>query len=315
MASFIVRRLLQTLVVIFLVTLLTFMLLQLVPGDPAITMLGGQGTPEQIIALRQQLWLDKPVVVQYWHWLTNALHGDLGQSIWFSNTPVTEVIFSRLPYTLYLSGIALILSPIIGIFLGAFGAIRRGKFIDPFISLFANIGVAMPVFWLGALGIYFLAFKAHLLAIQGFTWPTVDLVKSIKQTVMPVICLAVPAVAVIARQTRSSVLEVIRQDYVRTAMAKGLRERRVVWRHVLKNAMIPVVTLLGLEVRVLFGGAVLVETVFNINGMGRLMVSSCFAKDFPVLQGAVLIIALGISIANLLVDISYGWLDPRIKYE
>lgn len=291
------------------------MLLQLVPGDPVITMLQGQGTPEQILALRQQLWLDKPVVVQYLHWITNAFRGDLGQSIQFSNTSVTSVIFSRLPYTLYLSAIALILSPIFGIVLGAIGAIRRGKIIDPFISLFANIGVAIPVFWLAILGIYFLAFKLHWLAIQGFTWPTEDFGKSIKQTVMPVICLAIPAVAMMARQTRSSVLEVIRQDYIRTAMSKGLRERRVVWRHVLKNAMIPVVTLLGLEVRVLFGGAVLVETVFNINGMGRLMVSSCFAKDFPVLQGAVLIFGLGICLANLLVDVSYGWLDPRIKYE
>lgn len=314
MVAYIARRLIQTLVVIFLVTLLTFMLLQLVPGDPVITMLGGQGTPEQITALRQELWLDRPIVVQYWHWLSSAVQGNLGRSIQF-NDPVTSVIFSRLPYTLYLSAIALIISPIIGILLGAIGAIRRGKFIDPFISLLANIGVAIPVFWLAILGIYFLSFKVHLFAIQGFTWPTVDLVKSIKQTVMPVICLAIPAVAVMARQTRSSVLEVIRQDYVRTAMAKGLTERRVVMRHVLKNAMIPVVTLLGLEVRVLFGGAVLVETVFNINGMGRLMVSSCFAKDFPVLQGAVLIIALGIGVANLLVDISYGWLDPRIKYE
>jgi peptide/nickel transport system permease protein len=157
--------------------------------------------------------------------------------------------------------------------------------------------------------------KLHWLAIQGFTFPTEGVVRSIKQTVMPVICLSIPAVAVMARQTRSSVLEVIRQDYVRTAMAKGLRERRVVLRHILKNAMIPVVTLLGLEVRVLFGGAVVVEKVFNINGMGRMMVDAGFGKDFPVLQGGVLVIGLAICIANLIVDLSYGWIDPRIKYE
>ncbi len=314
MAAFIIRRLLQTVVVVFLVTLITFMLLQLVPGDPVVAMLGGQATQEQIVALQKELWLDRPVVVQYVHWLTNALHGDLGRSIML-NDRVTTIIFQRLPYTLYLSSIAFIISPIIGIFLGAWGAIRRGKFVDPFISLFANIGIAVPIFWLAILGAYFLGFKLHWLGIQGFVWPTEDLVRSIKLTVMPVICLAIPAVAVMARQTRSSVLEVVRQDYVRTAMSKGLTERTVVFRHVLKNALIPVVTLLGLQVRVLFGGSVLVEQVFNINGMGRLLVSAGFGKDFPVLQAEVLIIGLAVSITNLLVDISYGWLDPRIKYE
>jgi peptide/nickel transport system permease protein len=314
LAAFIIRRLLQTIVVIFLVTLFTFLLLQLVPGDPVVAMLGGEASPEQIKAIQQELWLDKPVLVQYWHWLSNAVRGDLGRSI-LQNDFVSKIIFERLPYTLYLSLIAFIISPIIGIFFGAVSAIKRGSFIDPIISLLANTGVAIPIFWLGILGVYFLGFKLHWLAIQGFTWPTEDFVKSIKQTVMPVICLAVPAIAVLARQTRSSVLEVIRQDYIRTAMSKGIRERQVVLRHVLKNALIPVVTILGLQVRVLFGGAILVEQVFNINGMGRLMVTAGFGKDFPVLQGGVLIIALAVCLANLLVDLSYGWLDPRIKYE
>jgi peptide/nickel transport system permease protein len=299
LAAFIIRRLIQTVIVIFLVSLITFMLLQMVPGDPVIAMLGGESSPEQIEALRKELWLDRPVIVQYVHWLTNALKGDLGQSI-ILDYSVSTIISERLPYTLYLSALAFVISPIIGIFLGAIGAIRRGSFLDPFISLFANTGVAIPIFWL---------------AIQGFTWPTDDLVRSIKTTIMPVICMAVPAVAVMARQTRSSVLEVIRQDYVRTAMAKGLTERRVVLKHVLKNALIPVVTLLGLQVRTLVGGAVLVETVFNINGMGRLIVSAGFGKDFPVLQATVLISALAVCLANLVVDVSYGWLDPRIKYE
>jgi peptide/nickel transport system permease protein len=314
LAAFIIRRLIQTVIVIFLVSLITFMLLQMVPGDPVIAMLGGESSPEQIEALRKELWLDRPVIVQYVHWLTNALKGDLGQSI-ILDYSVSTIISERLPYTLYLSALAFVISPIIGIFLGAIGAIRRGSFLDPFISLFANTGVAIPIFWLAILGSYFFGFKLHWLAIQGFTWPTDDLVRSIKTTIMPVICMAVPAVAVMARQTRSSVLEVIRQDYVRTAMAKGLTERRVVLKHVLKNALIPVVTLLGLQVRTLVGGAVLVETVFNINGMGRLIVSAGFGKDFPVLQATVLISALAVCLANLVVDVSYGWLDPRIKYE
>ena len=313
MASFIIRRLIQTIIVVFLVTLLTFLLLQLVPGDPVVAMLGGEATQEQIVALRQEMWLDRPVVVQYIHWFSNAFHGDLGRSIML-NDKVTRLITERFPVTLYLSLLAFILSPILGILLGVLGAIRRGSFIDPFISLFANTGIAIPIFWLAILGVYFLGFKLHWLAIQGFTWPTDDLVKSIKQTVMPVFCLSVPAVALLARQTRSSVLEVVRQDYIRTAMAKGLTERDIVLKHVLKNAFIPVVTLLGLQVRVLFGGAILVEQVFNISGMGRLLVGAAFGKDFPVLQGGVLLIALAVCLANLVVDLSYRWLDPRIKY-
>jgi peptide/nickel transport system permease protein len=316
LVSFVIRRLIQTVIVIVLVTFITFMLLQLVPGDPVRAMLGLESSPEQIEVLRHQLWLDRPVLVQYWHWISNAVRGDLGSSISISsNEKVVDIIGQRLPITLYVSLWAFLLSPILGVALGAWGAIRRGKFIDPFISIFANIGVAIPIFWLAILGAWLFGFKLHWLAIQGFTFPTDDLVKSIKQTVLPVICLSIPAVAMMARQARSSVLEVIRQEYVRTAMAKGLRERRVVMRHVLKNAMIPVVTLLGLEVRILFGGAVVVEQVFNINGMGRMMVNAGFGKDFPVLQGGVLVIGLAISLANLIVDLSYGWLDPRIKYE
>jgi peptide/nickel transport system permease protein len=311
--SFIIRRLIQTAIVVFLVSLLAFLILKLIPGDPVAAMLGGEATQEKIVELQKQLWLDRPVVVQYLHWLGNAVHGDFGRSI-AMNQKVTELIAERLPVTLYLSLISFILSPLLGISLGVWGAIKRGRFIDPFISLFANIGVAVPIFWLAILGIYFLGFKAHLLAIQGFTWPTVDFVKSIQQTVMPVVCLSVPALALLARQTRSSVLEVVRQDYVRTAMAKGLKQHVVVLRHVLKNALIPVITLLGLQVRVLFGGAILVEQVFNISGMGRLVVGAALNKDFLVLQGGVLVIALAVCLANLLVDISYSWLDPRIKY-
>jgi peptide/nickel transport system permease protein len=316
LVAFITRRLIQTAVVIFLVTFITFMLIQLVPGDPVVAMLGLEASQEQIIALRHQLWLDRPVMVQYYHWISNTVHGDLGSSISSSsNQSVVDIIGQRLPVTLYVSVWAFILSPIVGVALGAWGAIRRGKFIDPFISLFANIGVAIPIFWLAILGAYAFGLKLHWLAIQGFTFPAEGVVRSIKQTIMPVFCLSVPAVAILARQTRSSVLEVIRQDYVRTAMAKGLRERRVVMRHILKNAMIPVVTLLGMEVRILTGAGVVVEKVFNINGIGRMMVDAGFGKDFPVLQGGVLVIGLIVCLANLLVDLSYGWLDPRIKYE
>lgn len=314
LVSFIIRRCLQTILVIFLVSIVSYLILQLIPGDPVVAMLGGQASQEQIVALRHQLWLDRPLPVQYIHWLDDAIHGDFGKSI-ATYDPVTSIIAQRLPVTIYLSFLALIISTLFGISLGILSAVRRGTFIDPFINILANIGVAIPVFWLGILGAYFLGLKLHWLAIQGFTWPTDDLGLSLKRTVMPVICLAVSPMAILARQTRSSVLEVIHQDYIRTAMSKGLKERVVVLRHVLKNALIPVVTLLGLQVRVLFGGSVLVEQVFNINGMGRTLVTAAFGKDFPVLQAGVLLIAVLVSVANLLVDLSYSWLDPRIRYE
>jgi peptide/nickel transport system permease protein len=217
--------------------------------------------------------------------------------------------------TLYLAGIALVLSAILGISMGILSAIRRGSFLDNVLSLFANVGIATPVFWLGLLGIYVFAYRLGWLPIQGFTWPTVDLGKSLAQSVMPIVCLSLPSIAMLARQTRSSMLEVIQQDYIRTAKAKGLREGAVTSRHALKNALIPVVTLMGILVRLLIGGSVLVETVFNIPGMGRLLVNSAINKDFIVVQAGVLLISAITCLANLAVDISYGWLDPRTRYE
>jgi peptide/nickel transport system permease protein len=277
-------------------------------------MLGGEASQEQINDLRKELWLDRPVIVQYFHWLNNALHGDLGRSIML-NSKITTLFAERFPITLYLSMISFVFSSILGITFGILSATKRGTFIDPIITLSANIGIAIPLFWLGVLGVYLLGFKLHIIAIQGFTWPTEDFVRSVKQTIMPVICLSVPPIALLARQTRSSVLEIINQDYIRTAMAKGLSNRIVVARHVLKNALIPIVTLMGLQARILFGGTVLIEQVFNISGMGRLIVGAAFGKDFPVLQAGVLLIALAVCLTNLIVDISYSWIDPRIKYQ
>jgi len=314
LVNFIIRRSLQALVVVFLVTIVSFLIIQLVPGDPVAAMLSGNVTQERIVEVRHQLWLDRPVLVQYVHWLGNALHGDMGTSI-LTDEKVSSIIAKRLPITVYLSFIALIFSTLFGILMGVLSAVRRGTFLDPVINVLANIGVAIPVFWLGILGAYFFGLKLHWLSIQGFTWPTDDFVLSIKRTIMPIFCLAVPSMATIARQTRSSVLEVIHQDYIRTAMSKGLGERVIILRHVLKNSLIPVVTLLGLQVRVLFGGSVLVEQVFNINGMGRTLVGAAFGKDFPILQAGVLLLASITCVANLLVEISYCWFDPRIRYQ
>jgi peptide/nickel transport system permease protein len=314
LVAFIVRRLIQTVVVLFIVSLLSFLLLHLIPGDPVVAMLGIDATPAQVAQLRHELSLDKSITLQYFDWIWGVFHGDLGKSIIFRED-VIKLIEQRLPITAYLSFLALVISTVIGIWAGVISAVRRGGFLDSMISLFANMGIAVPTFWLGILGIYVLGLKLDLLPIQGFTWPTQDFWKSMGQVIMPVFCLSVPGVAVLARQTRSSMLEVIRQDYIRTAISKGLRERIVIYKHALKNALIPVVTLLGMQVRLLVGGAVLTETVFNIPGMGRLLVRASFDKDFLIVQGCTLFIGIAVCLSNLLVDLSYGWIDPRIRYE
>ena len=314
MAAYIVRRLASSIIVLFIVTFIAFMLIQLVPADPVITMLGTRATEEAITKLRAEYWLDRPLHVQYLHWLGNVIRGDFGTSVIYRED-VTELMTTRLPVTLYLSALALALSVLLGIPAGIISAVRRGGVLDQAITTFANLGVATPVFWLGILGIYFFGLELRWLPTFGYTSPSVDFLASLKHAAMPVACLAVEPLAIVARQTRSSMLEVTRQDYIRTAWSKGLSERVVVMRHALKNGLIPVVTLLPVELRMLIGGSVLVETVFSIPGMGRLLVRSVFDKDFFVVQAVIMMVAVLVAVANLVVDISYAWLDPRIRYD
>ncbi len=314
MLSFIVRRLVQTVIVVLLVTIISFLLMQLIPGDPVLTILGTEATQEQIDALRKELFLDRPVYEQYIHWLNNSIHGDFGTSITLRQS-VSKLLITRIPITLYLALLAFIGSVVLGIIFGILSAIRRGSWLDNVVSLLANTGVAVPVFWLGILGIYLFGLTLHWLPLQGYTSPFEDFVKSIKMAIMPVICLGLPFLAILTRQTRSSMLEVIRNDYIRTAMSKGLTERVIVFRHALRNALIPIVTLTGINLRTIIGGSVLVETVFNIPGMGRLLVLASFNKDFQVVQASLVIISLITCLSNLAVDISYGWIDPRVRYD
>jgi peptide/nickel transport system permease protein len=293
---------------------MVFFLLHIMPGDPATIMLGIDASQERIDSLRKELWLDRPVLVQYGHWLAGAIRGDLGKSVSFRED-AAGIIADRLPITLHLSIVSLILSTFAGIVAGIVCAIRRGGFWDSVITLLANLGIAIPIFWLGILGIYSLGLNMGWLPIQGYTSPFDDFWLSLKKSIMPIVCLGIPAVAVLARQTRSSMLEIVRQDYIRTAWSKGLTERKVVLKHAFKNALIPVITLLGIQLRTLVGGSVLVEKVFNIPGMGRLLVDSVINKDFIIVQACTLIIAAVVLLANLIVDISYGWLDPRIRYQ
>jgi peptide/nickel transport system permease protein len=311
LTSFIIRRLLLTILVLVIISFISFLLVYLMPGDPAAAALGLSASPDQIEVLRHELWLDRPFFVQYYHWISNALQGDFGISLSYRD-PIISIFKERLPITLYLALWAFILSTFIGIFAGIICAIRRGSILDQAISVMANLGISVPVFLLGILGIYFFALKLNWLPIMGWTPPTEDFWLSTRKAVMPVIALAIPG---IARQTRSSMLEVVRQDYLRTAWSKGLKERQVILRHAIKNALIPIVTLLGLYVRVLVGGSVVVEQVFNVPGMGRLLVYAAFSKDFITIQAGVLLIGAVVCAANLIVDISYGWLDPRVRYD
>lgn len=314
MTSFILRRLALTIIVLVIISFISYLLVYIMPGDPAAAALGLSATPEQVKELRHELWLDRPFIIQYFHWVGNAVRGDFGISIAYRD-PISTIFKERVPITLYLSFWAFLFSNIVGITAGIICAIRRGGFIDQFISVLANIGIAVPIFFLGILGILVFALDLNWLPIMGWTSPTADFVKSTRQAIMPVIALSIPGIAMMARQTRSSMLEVIRQDYIRTAWSKGLKENRVITVHALKNALIPIVTLMGLQVRILVGGSVIVEQVFNIPGMGRLLVYSSFSKDFLIIQAGVLLIGTIVCVANLLVDISYGWLDPRVRFD
>jgi peptide/nickel transport system permease protein len=302
-------------IVVFIVSLISFLLLQLVPGgDPVRAMLGLDATQEQVDSMRQEMWLDRPVIVQYIHWAGNALHGDFGKSLRYREN-VVSLVKQRLPITFHLAFLALLLASVIGITGGIICAIRRGSVLDQIISVFSNGAVAVPIFWLGILGIYVFSLTLGWLPTNGYTSPFDNFWLSTKKIIMPVICISLPTLALITRQTRSAMLEVVRQDYVRTAWSKGLTERGIIIKHALKNALIPIVTLLGLGLPNLAGGSVLMETVFNVPGMGRLLVQAVLDKDFVVVQAAVLIIGIIISVANLVVDISYGLLDPRIRYQ
>jgi peptide/nickel transport system permease protein len=314
---YIVRRLIQAFIVLILVTLVVFFAMRYLPGDP-IYMILGEGqlnniTQEQIDEARHEYGLDRPVVIQYFNWVGGLVHGDFGSSITQNISPAA-FIKQGLPVTLNLALISFLISLIIGIPAGIICALRRATRIDTTVTILANIGITMPIFWLGTMLIYLFALHFHWLPVQGYTSPFTDLVKNIKQTTMPIFCLSIFPISSIARQTRSSMLEVMRQDYIRTAWSKGLKEQLVVIRHALKNSLIPVVTLSGVALAAILGGSVLIETVFNIQGVGMILFRSISSHDYPVVQGFILVIAMFVLCINIFVDISYGWLDPRIRY-
>jgi peptide/nickel transport system permease protein len=304
--------------ILLLITIIIFFVMRALPGDPILIYMSrdafNTASEKQIAEVRQEFGLERPVVIQYFAWLGGVFRGDLGKSI-VLRTMVADEIGKALPRSLYIGFIAFVLSIIFGVPLGVIAAIRRGKWTDTVATLLANLGITAPVFWIGIILILVFGLYLRWLPVQGYVAATDNFWASIRHIILPVICLTIYPMAAIARQARSAMLEVIRQDYIRTAWAKGLAERTVIFKHAARNCIIPVITLIGLNIRVIFGGQVLIETVFNIPGMGRLSVESLFNNDYAVVQGVILVIAIVVVFSNLLVDLSYGWVDPRIRYE
>ena len=316
MSRFLVRRLLLLVPVLMGVSLIVFLVLHLAPGDPAEIMLGPQATQEDRLRLRAELGLDDPLHLQYGRWLGHVVRGDLGRSLFMRRAVLGEVLV-RLKATLILTGTALVLSSIGGVALGVLSATRPNSLLDRASAVASLFGASMPVFWLGIVLMVLFSLTLGWLPASGMYQPYGggDLLDLAQHLVLPALTLAAASVTIVARLTRSAMLEVLGQDYIRTARAKGLVERSVVIRHALKNALVPIVTVIGVQAGYLLGGAVLTETVFAWPGVGTLMVQGILARDIPLVQGCVLVVALTFVLVNLAVDMLYAWLDPRIRYE
>ncbi len=314
MSRYILRRVISMVPVLLIVSIIAFGLLYVLPGDPAVAILGDNaGNQQTYLAVRHDLGLDQPLYAQYLSWLGRVVQGDLGRSI-RTNESVATVLMQRVPISMYLGAAGLIVGLALGLSVAIVSALRPGSRIDSLGTLLAMGGVAIPSFWQALLLVYVFAVLLRWVPPSGFTSPLVDPFLSAKMLILPAIVLGTHSAAVIMRQGRSALMEVLEQDYVTTARAKGLSDRTVVGGHALKNAMIPIITVIGLQVGTLVSGAAITETVFAIPGVGRAAVDAIFFRDYPVLQGAVLILTLGVLIANLLTDVTYAYLDPRIRY-
>jgi len=306
MLTYAIRRLLIAIPTLFGVVLLVFLMVRLAPGDPAVLLAGEFATPETLQAIRERYGLDRPLPEQFLLYLGALLRGDLGESA-RSRRPVLEELKTYFPNTVELAVAAILVALLTGIPLGILAALRPGSGLDLGVMTLALLGVSMPVFWFGLLAI--LIFSVNL------GWFPVAGKGTLAHLVLPAVTLGVNATALLARMTRGTLLEVLSQDYIRTARAKGLAERVVVFKHALRNALIPVVTVAGLEFGSLLAGAVITETIFAWPGLGQLLVGSILARDYPVVQGAVLLVATSFILVNLLVDLLYAWIDPRVRYD
>ena len=314
MTQYIIRRLLQSVFIIWGCATLVFFMIRMIPGDPVVMMLGPEYTPEAAALIRQKLGLNESLPVQYVRWFANLATGDLGGSIATGET-VAQVITTGLPKTLSLAAVSFVIALIIAVPAGIIAALKRNSVFDYGASVVAFIGVSMPSFWVGIILILIFAVRLRWLPAIGYSEIGEDGVGEwFKRLILPSLAIGTGYSAILMRFVRAGLLEVLGSDYVRTARAKGVRERSVVLRHALRNSLIPVVTVIGIQLALLLSGAVVVETVFSIRGIGRILVGAIFDRDYPIVQGVILLVAVIFVLANLIVDIVYTFLDPRIRY-
>jgi peptide/nickel transport system permease protein len=314
MTEYVVRRLLSMIPVLFIVSVIAFSLLYVLPGDPVIALLGEEYGDEQMyLEMKEEMGLNDPLPVQYLKWLGRVLRGDFGKST-RNQQPVSEILKRRIPVSVNVGLAGIFVSLLIGIPMAIISALKPGRIMDSLATFLALSGIAIPGFWLGIMLMYFFAVQLRWLPPSGYTRFFENPVLSIKMMIMPAISIGFRASAVIMRQGRAALINVLKQDYITTARAKGLREKLVIYRHALKNAMIPVVTILGMQVGHIVAGAAITETVFAIPGVGRVAVDAIYFRDYHVLQGAVIVLTIGAMLGNLLADLTYAYLDPRIRY-
>lgn len=310
---FILKRILATIPVMLVVAFVVFIIVRLAPGDPAVVIAGDYASPEQVAAIRERLGLDRPIFVQFFAWLFDLLRGDLGISI-FTNLPVTTLIDQRLEPTAMLALTTIVFSALVAVPIGVLAAWRAGSWVDRLVMIFSVIGFSVPVFVLAYVLIFNFSLELKWLPVQGYISPTQDFGGFLRHLTLPTITLSAIYIALIARMTRASILEVLGEDYIRTARAKGQVERKVLLVHALGNAAVPIVTVIGLGVALLIGGVVVTETVYNIPGLGRLVVDAVLKRDYPIIQGLILFFSFLYILLNLLIDIVYTLVDPRIRY-
>ncbi|WP_026873802.1 ABC transporter permease [Inquilinus limosus] len=313
MLTYLARRILATLPVILVVALVVFLLLRLTPGDPAAIIAGDQATPEQLAAIRAALGLDQPLSTQFVGWIGRLLHGDLGVSL-ISKVPVLQMVGQRLEPSLSLAVLTILVAVAVAVPLGTLAAWRQGGWVDRITMSVSVLGFSVPVFVVGYLWILLFAIEWKLLPVQGFKSLADGLWPFLQRMILPVMTLSLVYIALIARITRTSVIEVLGEDYVRTARAKGISERAVLFRHALRNAAVPIVTVIGIGIALLISGVVVTESVFNLPGIGRLTVEAVLARDYPVIQAVILLTSFVYVAVNLVIDLAYTALDPRIRY-
>jgi peptide/nickel transport system permease protein len=314
MLKYAIRRLLSIIPVLWLVSAMVFVLIHLVPGDPVLVILGAAAKPEQVEMMRQRLGLDQPILIQYWDWMTALLQGDLGASI-RSGEPVTRLILERMPITISVAAVALFLSLAISLPAGIIAALRHNTYTDYFFMILVILAMSIPSFWLALLLMMLFSFQLNLLPVMGWISIFDNFWGGIQYLILPSVSLAFILAAFVSRITRSSMLEVLREDYIVTALAKGTPKRFIVFKHALKNAFAPVLTIIGFQIGFLLGGTVVIEDVYSIPGVGRLILGAIANRDYPVIQGCILMVTSIVVFVNAAVDVAYAYFDPRVSFD